>query len=86
MLRIALATLLLAASATPALAQKVVRGEDTTVYKKTTRLDVTGVTLDGTPETSDGRYMFVHRRAQFDSLINLRRHFQPEMQKSIEHL
>lgn len=86
MFRITLAMLVLAGSATPALAQKIVRGEDTTVYRQTTLLDVSGVTLDGTPETAAGRYTLVHRKARFDSLITLRRHFQGEMQKSVENL
>lgn len=86
MLRIALAALVITVSASPAFAQKIVRGEDVIVYKKKTLIDATGVELGGDVLKPEGQYTLVHGKVRFDSLISLRRHFQRELQDSTAHL
>lgn len=85
-MKIALAMLALSLMATPALAQDVVRGEDTTVFKKKTMLDFTDVSLEGQLTKPEGQYGLSRSKTKFNSLIKLRRHFQAEMQKSVEQL
>lgn len=86
MVRIALAMLVIAFAATPALAQEVIRGEDTTVFKKKTLLDFGDVTLEGELTKPEGQYGLSRGKTKFKSLIKLRRHFLTEMQKSVEQL
>lgn len=85
-MKIALATLALALMTTPVLAQTVVRGEDSTVFKKKTMLDFTDVSLEGQLTKPEGQYGLSRSKTKFNSLIKLRRHFQAEMQKSVEQL
>ena len=85
-MRIVLAAVVFALSATPALAQNVVQGEDTTVFKKKTMIDFSDVTLEGELTKPEGQYGLSRGKTKFNSLIKLRRHFQGEMQKSVEQL
>lgn len=86
MIKLALATLVFALAATPALAQNVVQGEDTTVFKKKTMIDFSDVTLEGELTKPEGQYGLSRGKTKFNSLIKLRRHFQGELQKSVEQL
>lgn len=86
MLKFALAALVLTLSASPAFAQGVVQGQDTTVFKKKTMLDFSDVTLEGELTKPEGQYGLSRGKTKFNSLIKLRRHFQGEMQKSVEQL
>lgn len=85
-MKIALAMLALALMTTPVLAQNVVQGEDSTVFKKKTMLDFTDVSLEGQLTKPEGQYGLSRSKTKFNSLIKLRRHFQAEMQKSVEQL
>lgn len=86
MVRITLAMLVIAFAATPAFAQTVVQGQDSTVFKKKTMLDFSDVTLEGELTKPEGQYGLSRGKTKFKSLIKLRRHFQGEMQKSVEQL
>ena len=80
------AALVVGLAATPAIAENVVRGVDTTVFKKKTMLDFSDVTLEGELTKPEGQYGLSRGKTKFNSLIKLRRHFQGEMQKSVEQL
>lgn len=74
-------------SAAPALAQsKVVQGQDSTVFKKKTVIDFSDVTLEGELTKPEGAYGLSRGKTKFNSLIKLRTHFTPEMNKSTDQL
>lgn len=82
---VVVAALVLGASS-PAVAQNVVKGEDSTVFKKKTTIDFSDVTLEGELTKPEGAYGLARGKTKFNSLIKLRTHFQPELQKSVEQL
>lgn len=70
-----------------ALAQDIIiQEEDTVVYKSTTVVDFNEVTLDGELTKPEGSYSITRNRTGFDSLIQTRGHFLPELQKSVDNL
>lgn len=75
------------AMASPAVAQeRVVQEADRTVYRKTTVIDFTGVTLEGELKKPEGTVFLNRGRTSFNSLIKLRGDFQQELDKSVETL
>jgi hypothetical protein len=64
----------------------VVRGEDTTVFKKKTTIDFSDVTLEGELTKPEGQYGLARGKTKFNSLIKLRANFTPELQKSVDQL
>jgi hypothetical protein len=65
---------------------QTVRGQDKTVYKQRTSIDFSDVTLDGELTKPEGQYGLSRTKTKFNSLIKLRAHFNPELQKSVEQL
>jgi hypothetical protein len=86
-LMIGLAAVLLgSARAQAADAPTIVRGEDTTVFKKKTTIDFSDVTLEGELTKPEGQYGLARGKTKFNSLIKLRANFTPELQKSVDQL
>lgn len=71
---------------TPAMAQKVIREADRTVYKKKTVVDFSEVAVEGDLTKPEGSYVLNRPKAGFPSRIKLRANFQPELQKSVDAL
>jgi len=70
-----------------ALAQDIIiQEEDKVVYKQTTVVDFNEVTLDGELTKPEGSYSITRTRTGFDSLIQTRGNFLPELQKSVDNL
>jgi hypothetical protein len=65
---------------------KVVRGEDKTVFKQKTTIDFSDVTLEGELTKPEGQYGLARTKTKFNSLIKLRTNFTPELSKSVEQL
>lgn len=74
------------ATASVAVAQEVIREEDRVVYRQRTLVDFNDVTLEGELAKPEGTYMHSHRTARFNTLINYRTSFVPELQKSVDNL
>ena len=76
--------------AMPALAQdEPAEGGDTpteTVYKKTTIIDFSDVTITGELTKPEGSYLMNKKKANFNLLIRVRDNFLPEMIKSVDNL
>lgn len=86
--------LMLLASA-PALAQEEAgaeaaaggeEGQEETVYKKTTIIDFSDVTITGELTKPEGSYLMNKKKARFDLLIRVRDNFLPEMIKTVDNL
>lgn len=87
MKRTALLVGLVAAIATPALAQeKVVQEADKVVVRKKTVIDFTDVAVEGELTKPEGSYVLNKKQTTFKSLIKVRDNFQPELQKSVDNL
>ena len=74
---------------TPALAQDDAAGGDApteTVYKKTTIIDFSDVTITGELTKPEGSYLMNKKKANFNLLIRVRADFLPEMIKSVDNL
>lgn len=71
---------------TPAVAQKVIREADKTVYRKKTVVDFSEVAVEGDLTKPEGSYVLNRPKAGFPSRIKLRANFQPELQKSVDAL
>lgn len=70
----------------PAVAQKVIREADKTVYRKKTVVDFGEVSVEGDLTKPEGSYVLNRPKAGFPSRIKLRANFQPELQKSVDAL
>lgn len=87
MKRTALLVGLVAAIATPAMAQeKVVQEADKVVVRKKTVIDFTDVAVEGELTKPEGSYVLNKKQTTFKSLIKVRDNFQPELQKSVDNL
>lgn len=76
----------LAVSAAPVRAQNVVQGKDISVFKKKTVIDFSDVTLEGELTKPEGAYGLSRGKTRFNTLIKLRTHFTPELNKSTDQL
>jgi len=57
-----------------------------TVYKKTTIIDFSDVTITGELTKPEGSYLMNKKKANFDLLIRVRDNFLPEMIKTVDNL
>jgi hypothetical protein len=57
-----------------------------TVYKKTTIIDFSDVTITGELTKPEGSYLMNKKKANFNLLIRVRDNFLPEMIKSVDNL
>ncbi len=83
---IAAAAVMTVGLSAPAMAQKVIREADKTVYRKKTVVDFTDVEVEGDLTKPEGSYVLNRPKAGFPSRIKLRANFQPELQKSVDAL
>ena len=60
--------------------------EVTTMYKKTTIIDFSDVTITGELTKPEGSYLMNKKKANFDLLIRVRDNFLPEMIKTVDNL
>ena len=90
MRKLALGLLFLIASTlapAPARAEgKVVQEADQVKFKKKTVIDFNDVQIEGDLTKPEGSYGMAINKAKFKSLIRLRTDFNPELQKSADHL
>lgn len=70
----------------PAMAQKVIREADRTVYRKKQVVDFSDVEVEGDLTKPEGSYVLNRPKSGFPSRIKLRANFQPELQKSVDAL
>ena len=70
----------------PAMAQKVIREADKTVYRKKTVVDFSEVSVEGDLTKPEGSYVLNRPKAGFPSRIKLRANFQPALLKSVDAL
>jgi hypothetical protein len=61
-------------------------GEDQVMYKKTTIIDFSDVTITGELTKPEGSYLMNKKKANFDLLIRVRDNFLPEMIKTVDNL
>lgn len=61
-------------------------GEEVTMYKKTTIIDFSDVTITGELTKPEGSYLMNKKKANFDLLIRVRDNFLPEMIKTVDNL
>jgi hypothetical protein len=61
-------------------------GEETTMYKKTTIIDFSDVTITGELTKPEGSYLMNKKKANFNLLIRVRDNFLPEMIKTVDNL
>jgi hypothetical protein len=57
-----------------------------TMYKKTTIIDFSDVTITGELTKPEGSYLMNKKKANFNLLIRVRDNFLPEMIKSVDNL
>jgi hypothetical protein len=57
-----------------------------TIYKKTTIIDFSDVTITGELTKPEGSYLMNKKKANFNLLIRVRDNFLPEMIKSVDNL
>ncbi|HOX44625.1 MAG TPA: hypothetical protein PK668_13580 [Myxococcota bacterium] len=57
-----------------------------TIYKKTTIIDFSDVTITGELTKPEGSYLMNKKKANFNLLIRVRDDFLPEMIKSVDNL
>ena len=70
-----------------AMAQEAKGGEEvSTVFKKTTIIDFSDVTITGELTKPEGSYLMNKKKANFDLLIRVRDNFLPEMIRSVDNL
>lgn len=70
----------------PAMAQKVIREADRTIYKKKTVIDFGEASIEGDLTKPEGSYVLNRPKSGFPSRIKLRGNFNPELQKSVDAL
>ncbi len=81
--------LIAVALAMPVAAQEAAVAEETAeevVYKKTTIIDFSDVTITGELTKPEGSYMMNKKNANFNLLIRVRDNFLPEMIKTVDNL
>lgn len=61
-------------------------GPTETIYKKTTIIDFSDVTITGELTKPEGSYLMNKKKANFNLLIRVRDNFLPEMIKSVDNL
>jgi hypothetical protein len=61
-------------------------GEVQTIYKKTTIIDFSDVTITGELTKPEGSYLMNKKKTNFDLLIRVRDNFLPEMIKTVDNL
>jgi hypothetical protein len=61
-------------------------GEENVIYKKTTIIDFSDVTITGELTKPEGSYLMNKKKAHFNLLINVRDNFLPEMIKTVDNL
>ncbi len=61
-------------------------GEESVIYKKTTIIDFSDVTITGELTKPEGSYLMNKKKATFNLLINVRDNFLPEMLKTVDNL
>jgi len=66
--------------------EKVIREEDRVEFKKQTMIDFSDVMVTGELMKPDGAYVKNRRKMQFDTLIELRANFRPELVLSASEL
>ena len=67
-------------------APKVVQEADKVVVRKRTVIDFNDVTVEGELTKPEGSYLMNRNKTRFQSLIKLRKDFNPELQKSADNL
>ncbi len=75
--------------AAPCMAQEAGSSQDEkveTVFKKTTIIDFSDVTITGNLTKPEGSYLMNKKKANFNLLIKVRDNFLPEMIKSVDNL
>ncbi len=73
----------------PALAQEDASGEggdEQVVYKKTTIIDFSDVTITGELAKPEGSYLMNKKKTSFNLLIRVRDNFLPEMIRTVDNL
>ena len=65
---------------------RVVQEADKVVIRKRTVIDFGDVTVEGELTKPEGSYLLNRNRTRFQSLIKLRKDFNPELQKSADNL
>lgn len=68
------------------LATSAAADEPQTQYRQETVIDFSDVALEGELSRPDGAYLLARKRAEFDSLIQMREHFLNELQTSVDNL
>ena len=82
-----IATGLILGSGSMVMAQEeAAEGEETTIYKKTTIIDFSDVTITGELTKPEGSYLMNKKKANFNLLIRVRDNFLPEMIKTVDNL
>jgi hypothetical protein len=61
-------------------------GGDQVIYKKTTIIDFSDVTITGELTKPENSYLMNKKKAQFNLLINVRDNFLPEIIKTVDNL
>lgn len=61
-------------------------GEEQVMFKKTTIIDFSDVTITGELTKPEGSYLMNKKKANFDLLIRVRDNFLPEMIKTVDNL
>ncbi len=61
---------------------KIIKGEDRVMYKKNTKIDFDGSAVEGELIKPEGSYMVQRSRVKFDSLIQPRKDFNPELMQN----
>jgi hypothetical protein len=65
---------------------RIIQEADKVVVRKRTVIDFGDVTVEGELTKPEGSYLLNRNRARFQSLIKLRKDFNPELQKSADNL
>jgi hypothetical protein len=65
---------------------RVVQEADKVVVRKRTVIDFSDVTVEGELTKPEGSYLLNRNKTRFQSLIKLRKDFNPELQKSADNL
>src|SRR5438105_3964234 len=65
---------------------RVIQEADKVVVRKRTVIDFSDVTVEGELTKPEGSYLLNRNKARFQSLIRLRKDFNPELQKSADNL
>ncbi|MCK6528898.1 hypothetical protein L6R50_15500 [Myxococcota bacterium] len=79
------ASILLAALASPAMAQEEDDGQKV-IYKQKTEIDFEDVSVEGELKKPHGQFMVEKRQAAFNPLIKMRADFNPEMFDSVNQV